>query len=567
MHLVPSLARSLLASALLLAALPAQSAPAAARGENLFVFACDGPAKLKQEFAATRLGALLGSQRFAQIWRPLDMLVGVGLQRLEQKDVDTRELRELVLGYGGRLRVVGRMFGDADWRFGDPPALGFLISAHADGRTDLAQLARSLTDVIQASDAAIADVRVGEATHPAVVNEQDGGFTLPRLVGDDLVVWCGQPLARVVADLAVDAAPPRSDRDAPIALHLDGRALLTLLLDTPLLASADAEDPDAVGNDDAEDTRALLRELCGADALGDVNVSVRAASDHVVVGCDVQLTGPPIGWLGISIPEQAGPVAALELVPRQSEGWAAGTLRVDRLYDLATRASKLRPGKRVSAEEFAASLEHQTGLRVHEDLFAHLGTEVLAVPGTGTLDALVRGRHDQAGLCIGVSMRNHEAVASALATLLHAFGFAEMFEESEHQGYRVRTWRPNQTTIAYTLSDRMLLVAVGESGVAQLHAVLDRELARRRGGAADDLPEAVRERMALAPAGSDSVARLPLLTLIQAALDASMERQQLSQVAAKMARSLCEGLRENKLEDVVLSARGSEQSLAWRAIW
>ena len=105
-----------------------------------------GPAAFRKAFGATRIGALLGSEEGAKLWRPLLEPVEKIWRRWDGQRQGFATTRDRVLAYGGRIRVLWLVQpGDDDQR----DLVCGIYAMDTDGETDLSALAGDLSRAMQ----------------------------------------------------------------------------------------------------------------------------------------------------------------------------------------------------------------------------------------------------------------------------------------------------------------------------------------------------------------------------------------------------------------------------------
>lgn len=558
--------RALAALVLLSAFAPSQdkvSIPAS----SLVFLELDGPGKVHSAFEDTRFANLLASPRMGGLLASLTMGVQMGIQALEQETgEDIQQLYDGLMEYSGRVRV-GFTFlrADPDALTEDMPPFGMLVALGSDGQTDLGSIAESISKLIEDDPSAeLEDLRVDGRTYRVFLDEDEVGVTLPTIVGDDVVVFVGAPLEEAVSRFL--SGQERDSFEAsnqftasPLALRINLGSLISLGLEA---AMADAPNPM-----EAEMVMDLLETL-GVSSFGAADIMVGAEGEHVTVDFGMELKAGNRGILDLYVPERTGPPAALNLIPRQAVNWSVQPVGFDKVYGLLSEVlAAVGETSGVSLEQVEAQIEMTTGLRLEQDILAHLGDAVISVGDESAFTASATG--DVAGVAYGATVKDPAAMIRTMDTLLTSMNLREMLETDEYRGFDVHSLEmPPLFSIQYTITDKLILFGMGEGSSRVLRSVLDQEARVRDGESPGDFPDGVTERLELAPRGWSMVSYIRASDIVngiisiagEAAADMPPQVEQVSRLVLGL-------LKDFGLEDVVAAGSLRDGRLVYRLIW
>ncbi|MEO6595897.1 MAG: hypothetical protein ABIP94_14185, partial [Planctomycetota bacterium] len=150
-------------------------------------------------------------------------------------------------------------------------------------------------------------------------------------------------------------------------------------------------------------------------------------------------------------------------------------------------------------------------VRLKEDLFDHLGTEILLMQDA---DAAAAGALEAdpddptaaiSGMCFGISLRDGKAFSEALETALRSRGLHASRKSEDYADTKVYSMKiAAMLDIEYAVTDDLLLLAIGKGEASRRHlrGVLDARAAKSE---TDSLPTAAQAHMEHLPAGWNGI--------------------------------------------------------------
>ncbi len=481
--------RSVSCLVVLLAPLAAQDPVARLPREPLLRVECDGAAAWRTKFAGTNVALAFGDRELQDVlqplWAQLDTLLAEGKQQTGQ---DVPGIWQKLVAYSGRLVMtmeLGAITEDED------PKMSFIVVATPDGTTDVSKLAEQLQALLeemaggQAQDLEVAGRRLritddGEVT-VALPFEMDGHLVM--LFGNDV---------EASAKRFLTAAPEAVDDFGPT--RAGGNHVLTMRLATQQLVEKFfeylAQQPFL-----ADGIKVL--EALGAKQCGDVTVAFGPDNADTILDAAIEFQGQPPRLLALLQPsEDATLHGGLDLVPIGNDGWGAHVVRFGRLYDLILHIIALSGEENGMTTDVAMEMfEQQTGVRLKEDLFDHLGNHfVYTVLGGADAADLEEDMISQylPFHAIGVTVRNGEALGASIEKMLRNAGMHAARKSEEYQGIKVYEMPVmGMFKIEYATTDRLAALGIGAGGGKAIRQLLAEDRARQAGQPQGELDRGV----------------------------------------------------------------------------
>jgi hypothetical protein len=488
-------------------ALPAQTSvqPASpfrfAPADAALVLRVAAPAKWKDQFAKTQFAKLLGGPTLAPHVAQLDGLVTQALDGMRQGgSLDADLVEKLLLEYKGEIVVAVTV----DWdglagamMAGEPPGFGVAIAFTPDGSYDLGKLVAAVEKVAeeQAPADALRDLQVGDVRLRYSKNGDEPDASIPTLVEGHMVALISDDLDKF-AKRALDGKTRFTASADPVAPGATMHAHLQL---APLMKALAA----AAGDSGAPFDAGELLEKLGFMALDAFDLSVGSEGKHVAVDGALRLQGKERGLFGALLAPGTQPVKMLRLVPPGADTFSVGQIDFGALLttvgNVWTMLDDVVP---MTWEDAQAGFADALKVRLKEDLFDHLGTEMLTVQDLP--EGAAAGDEDPlggfSGTCFGVALKNGKAFGDAVEKALRARGLHAARKTEDYQQVQVHRLRlAGVVEIEYAITDDLLLLAIGsgEQSRQSLRSVLD---ARANPPATTELAAPVKERLALLPA-------------------------------------------------------------------
>ncbi|MEZ5964041.1 MAG: hypothetical protein R3F56_09375 [Planctomycetota bacterium] len=481
----------------LVSALPAQTALNFEPQGALATFELDGPARWRTRFAGTKLGDLLASKRFAELWAPVTAKIDDLIAKAQKESqVDQRATYDAVLAYGGRVRVV--LFVRPPANADAEPSFHGYVAAGPDGTSDLPAAAKFVHDQILSEGKPFEALNIGGAEWLAAGIGGDSFTTVPQMVGDHLTMLFGlrSDLAALEGLFADGAAPAPMSADGPaVEAHCDGKQLLQLL---------------ASVEDDSEQVMALMAGM-GANDIGDVTFRAAPLERFTELTFEIQ-TGRRTGFMEVLFPTRDKPPALLALVPRAHPSYYVVPVGSQQLVAAIEQVLSAMPDAPGTFADVEADVVDAIGVRLGDDLLAHVGDEAIWLtavdadldPDTDMV-SLVAKIFD--GYCLGVALRDGAAFGRTVEKMLEAGDLLRMRKTEKYRDVDVHRLSvpAMRAKIHWTITDDLAVVAFGERGLANLQGLLDGAAARARGEALGAFAKSYTERLAVLPPGHCSV--------------------------------------------------------------
>lgn len=445
--------------------------------------AFDGPARMATAFAGTNLHDLLTSKQFAEAYAPVTQAIEQGLDAMKaETPFDPHAAYAAMLRYGGRVEVSLGMEANGQ----EEPKVWAAVTLGADGTTDLAAFCAEIEKLALDSKASLNDRSVGGQKWLA--QDLPTGFvTLPRMLGDRAVCLVTTGDESTLAGFFPRTAPPERKAGAPVSISIAVRRALDLIVEI-----IDASD----GPGD------MVRAVC--DTLGFANLTdLDFEFDRAKRFVDTRVTfasnGPRRGFLAMVMPNGAKLPAVGALV-QQSPNWTVSPVDFAPLMPLIGAMLDAIPEAAMDLGQVEANFVEGVGVRLREDLLAHVGGAVLmATEDAGDADDAFGA---MSSMCLGLELRDGVAFGRSVETVLERAEVLDMRKTEKYRDTDVhRMTVPGVGIKVYwAITDRLFLVAAGDGGRARLGSILDAAAAAARGEAPAALAKAVVDRLEVVPA-------------------------------------------------------------------
>ena len=375
-----------------LAHVPAQETTTAAipPGPQIFIDTV-GPDGWRMRLGPTNLGSLLASEQGRAMWTPqVDPLMGMW-RHVFGDDASFTAARDVLLGYGGRVRV-GAWLPEGDG-FGDRIASAAIV-LDGDGRTDLDQLAAELRRLQAKLDGKWTKTDLDGTTVDTIVHGDDV-MTAPLVEGKAILLALGSK--NDVATALLNArmlARDHSEKITPASPALGVRI------------GADG----LVKRFGAPDE---VRKVLGLDSLHALLFHVGTAGPRVQFEVSLSFTSDERGLFAALFPATQG-IPDLQRFCDPKSSWKVGRFDWKALWLTAEKLLKLRD---LGEEDIRAEAKKELGIDPVDDLLAHMTDEVMV--SVGAIDDPERLRDTP--WTFAVRLRDQAAFGKGLdAALAHA---------------------------------------------------------------------------------------------------------------------------------------------------
>lgn len=535
-------------------------------GNAMFVTWSSGPKKLTEAFADARLGRLLGGPELDAVIRPI---LEAMREAWAEKGLDAEAAEVAAADYEGRVILAGgfdheKIKGAVEsWDLlqdeAEPWGV-FLLSS--DGHTDLAGWQEKLIDRLESEQSdQLRDLTVEGRTF-RVAGDDNFQVTLPFMEGPHLMMVGGAPLESALSKCLLSTGQslvdgqftmPRGDLGAWVDLrpiwHLADEAI-------------EEQGPWVSG----------ILDTLGVSTLEKVVMTARAGGEHVIVDVDLRLGEGEKGLLGAMTEVKGGEPALLDIVPLQREVWSVSKLEIGVLYEAIMKVfESLADVTGQSREDLEGVFTETFRVRLKEDLIDHLGGELLST-GSNSPPADEAGEGAAFdGLCYGIALKNSKRFDASLETLLRSRGLHAARKTEDYRGYEIRKMTVmGMLPLRYVVSERILLVGLGERGGAEMRAVLDEEKARSEGKPRAPMPAEIGRRLDQAVPGWQSISVLTASSLVEPILAALRQDGVLPDDASEIESgiSMAMGLLDRyRLQTMVTVTKARDGALQIQFIW
>ncbi len=496
---------------------PAVTANRFVPADSCVVLRMAAPAKWRQQFQKTQVMKLLQAKTLAPM---LEQLHAVDQQMLEQLrssgEFDADLVEKLLNDYTGD--VVFSM--QVDWKDvasaiegQRAPAMSFVLALAPGAGLDLAALAAALGKLAEQKSedgSPLRDATVGDLHLRVNGDDEHATASVPVLLDGHLVmvVTVGQEFETTATRLLGTTGRLEGEL-AAAPFHLQAR--LGSALDTLLPVLGERADQDGA----PFDVVAVLHQI-GLGALDQFSMSIGADDQHATANVDLTLRDGEAGLFGAMLVDE--PPKLLRLVPPANDWFSVGHVDWNALYGTVTKLwDDLADVVPMSREDAEGAFAEAMKVRLHEDLIAHLGTEILSLqshdPDAAAEDVEDDPLSAMGSGCFVLALRDGKAFGESLEKALRARGLHASRKTEEYGDQKVYRLRlAGVLEVEYAVTDDVLLIAPGkgEAGRRNLRAVLD----ARKQGAAGDQPTVLQAHLKELPPGFSGVSVSPIAAML-----------------------------------------------------
>ncbi len=546
-----------------------------------FVLRLAAPAKWKQQFAGTQVAKLFAGET-------LTPLIGAMTEQWEQAITAVREsgefdadlLEKLVTAYGGDMVIAGSVdFASipAAMEGGDMPHFGVVISMTPDGTYDFQKLAAAIQKSAEedaSGDVSWRDLQVGEVKMRCTTNEDEPNTTLPVVVDGHLVM--------LVSDDIEKFAAKALGTGARFTAAADSRALFLRANLGPMMKTIIEVAGEQLADRAPMDIAALMSSL-GLNSLDSLSMSIGAEGKHLAGDMSLELTEGNQGLFG-AMTAGLGAPKMLRYVPASSETFSVSAFDFGALLRTVAQVwTGLGDSVPMTWEQAQTQFAEQLKVRLKEDLFDHLGSEMLMLQDVeAQMAAMATGEDPEDplgginGTCVGVALRDGKAFGESLEKLVRSRGLHAGRKTEEYQGTKVHRLRLAAVVeIEYAVTDDMLLVGLGsgEASRASLRAILD---ARATPAAAGEAPKVAKAALAVLPADWTGVSTMSVSGFFSGfadgfgpafAMSSGMDLPEEVQGMLEAMKGLAGDLKRCELETLVSTSYTTARSVVIRYLW
>jgi hypothetical protein len=248
----------------------------------------------------------------------------------------------------------------------------------------------------------------------------------------------------------------------------------------------------------------MMRTL-GLESMQRFDMSIAAEGERVQVDTELGLAGE-LGLLGAMVSDQPS-LKLLRAVPDDVENFSLMTLDAKVLFETVGKVWKAMGDEApMSWDDAMAQANEATKLRMKEDLFDHLGAQMLFLNPTakeGAEEEEPRGEIDAVlqmlPSCMALELKNGKAFGESMETMIRSLGMQAARKTEEYQGHKVYKLNiGGMLQVEYAVTDDMLLLSLrnDESGQRTLRSVLDASKAAEGG-----MPARIKNLVAGLPEG------------------------------------------------------------------
>lgn len=567
----------LFALSTLLAALPAQDKVLPFRfvpADSTVVLKVAGPGKWKQQFANTQIAKLLQGESLASARKLLSDTVSEGLDKVRESGRFDADLVEALLkDYAGEITVALHL--DLSnlaevMQTGETPPIGVVIALAPDASYDLSKLAAAIDKATEANaadvgplrDLAIGDVRLRVAT------QDNGATTVPMLIDGHLVFLAGNDIDKYAAKvLGTDARFSAATNDASLLLHAQLDSVMSTFVE---------EIGSQVSNMGAPfDAAQIMRDL-GLSSLTSMQMSMGNDGKHLTGEYHIGMKETDRGLLDL-MSAKAGAPKLLRCVPSESEAFSVTPFQSSRLLEIVGKVwSGLGDQVPMTWEEAQASAADALKVRLQEDLFAHLGSEVLILqdPEAAFGGALEADEDENPvlaamnGMCIGIALRDGKAFGESVEKMVRARGMHAARKTEEYQGTKVHKIKfAGAVDVEYAITDDVVLLGIGKDEATRrsLRSALDAR-ASTEGG----IPTAAKAHLAALADGWNGISCSSVassFTAIASAMEARGEMPDEIRMFGDVLKSVSADLKRLGIDRSVSTTYSTANGLTIRTRW
>ncbi len=499
--------RCMLLPLLFLDALPAQDTLAKHPEGAFLVMECDGPGRWPERFAGTRLQALLQSKRFAEVFAPLRKQLDAQLAHAQKEaPFNVQAAWDGAMAFAGKLRVALLFELDDD----STPKVAAYLAAEPDAKTDLAALCSEIETLVLAKKDHKAVPQHLAGIDWLAGTQGDVTVTVPRMVGDEAVTLFFTPGNETAVQKLFAKAPPMvaaNERAPALHIQMDADQLIRALVASQ-------------GGADKERMEQFMRQLIGT--LGPFDIRLGAEGKFTDFTANISYVGEPSPMFALMAPVRDKPPALLDYVPRQHPAFACGAADLGQLEVLAKKMLALVPEGEIDWPGLEAMVEEHAGVRLSQDIFAHLGNEYVWLSSPQVDDELEANEVTLQfgpvnGACLGLALEDGAAFARSIETILDKTGVARTRKTEKYRDLDVHrlTLPVVNEKLYWAITDKLWVLGIGDHGQKNLQGLLDGAAAAARGEAPAAFPRPLTERLAVARPKYASLSFQSMAQLIQ----------------------------------------------------
>lgn len=566
----------LFALSTLLATLPAQDKAPPFRfvpADSTVVLRLAGPAKWKQQFASTQITKVLQGQSLAPIMSQMTAAMDQAMEGIRQSGKFDADLVESMLkDYAGDITVALHLdlSNLADlMQTGETPAMGVAIAMAPDSSYDLAKLVAAIEKSADANAAELGtmrDLAIGD-TRLRVAQKEEGATALPALVDGHLVFLAGNDLDKFAAKVLATDNRFAATVDGPMFLHAEIGAAMNTLIDTI------GEQVGAMGA--PFDPAQIMRDI-GLGSLTSLQMSMGNDGKHVTAEYRIGMTEANRGMFDL----MTGPASTpklLRCVPSSAESFTVTPLQAGRLLEFVGKIwSALGDDVPMSWEQAMASATDALKVRLQEDVFAHIGGELLILQDPeATMAGMAEAEDDEEGMlaavngtCLGLALRDGKAFAESIEKMVRARGLHASRKTEEYQGTKVHKIKlAGILDLEYAITDDVMLLGLGsgEATHRSLRAILDARASTEPG-----LPTAAKDHVAALPEGWNGISCSSMastFSAISAALEATGEMPEEARMIGEVLKGVAGDLKRLGIDRIVSTTYSTPSGITARLRW
>lgn len=495
---------------LLLCALPAQDkspfrfVPADAN----FVVRISSPAKWQQQFAKAQITKLFQSQTLAPMVGMMQEGYAQAIEELRgEGTIDADLIDALVTTYTGDIVIAAKVdLSNLEeiMQTGEQPEFEVVMSLSPDGSFDLAKIAAEVekaADKNPPSRGKVRELSVGNLKTRILEQDDGPNMSLPTLVDGHLVMFLGSKLEPQI-NRAIAATGHFTGGNATASMFV--HAELGSLMKAMTSAMGAAMDMQGAPFDVAE----MMRTL-GLESMQNFDMSIAADGERVQIDTELGLAGE-LGLFGAMVSDQPS-LKLLRVVPDDVD-FNLMTVDAKVLFETVGKVWKAMGDEApMSWDDAMAQANEATKVRVKEDLFDHLGAQMLflnpaAKDGAeeeeprSEIDAVLQMLPG----CMAIELKNGKAFGESMETMIRSLGMQAARKTEEYQGHKVYKLNVGgMLQVEYAVTDDMLLLSLrnDESGQRTLRSVLDASKAAEGG-----MPARIKSLVAGLPEGWTGIA-------------------------------------------------------------
>lgn len=560
---------------LLLCALPAQDkspfrfVPADAN----FVVRISSPAKWQQQFAKAQMTKLFQSQTLAPMVGMMQEGYAQAIEQLRgEGTIDADLIDALVTTYTGDIVIAAKVdLSNLEemMQTGEQPEFEVVMSLSPDGSFDLAKIAAEVekaADKNPPSRGKVRELSVGNLKTRILEQEDGPNMSLPTLVDGHLVMFLGSKLEPQI-NRAIAATGHFTGGNATASMFV--HAELGSLMKAMTSAMGAAMDMQGAPFDVAE----MMRTL-GLESMQNFDMSIAADGERVQIDTELGLAGE-LGLFGAMVSDQPS-LKLLRVVPDDVD-FNLMTVDAKVLFETVGKVWKAMGDEApMSWDDAMAQANESTKVRVKEDLFDHLGAQMLflnpaAKDGAeeeeprSEIDAVLQMLPG----CMAIELKNGKAFGESMETMIRSLGMQAARKTEEYQGHKVYKLNVGgMLQVEYAVTDDMLLLSLrnDESGQRTLRSVLDASKSAEGG-----MPARIKSLVAGLPEGWTGIAVASMSEGFKSAAKAMQLQAQMGEEMPPQAemvfglmQSLGEEMKRLGIDKAVTTTHTSKSGVRWR---